>query len=61
VIVALAVAGVLGGTILGALAAVEVDDGEDERPSERACERGDPSLPIDESDVDDSTGRALRG
>jgi uncharacterized protein YcfJ len=49
-IVALAVAGAIGGSVIGALMEVSVEDGEDHRLAEVA--REDASAPIDETDVE---------
>jgi hypothetical protein len=59
-VVALGLAGALGGTILGALLVVEIEDGENEQLDRTARESQDPAAVIDETDVQDDAGRAGR-
>jgi VIT1/CCC1 family predicted Fe2+/Mn2+ transporter len=59
-VVALGLAGALGGLILGALLVVEIEDGENEKLDRTARESGDPGAVIDETDVQDDAGRAGR-
>jgi hypothetical protein len=59
-VVALGLAGALGGMILGALLVVEIEDGENEQLDRTARESQDPGAVIDETDVQDDAGRAGR-
>jgi hypothetical protein len=59
-VAALAVAGALGGTILGALLVVELEDGENEQLDQQARTSQDPTAIIDETDVQDDAGRTGR-
>jgi hypothetical protein len=58
-IVALALAGMFGGTVIASLIVVAVEDGEDQRLAEHALETADQTAPRDETDADDGTGRAV--